>query len=93
VLTGSARLAQEARDREEILLRSRKAAHSRAELVAQRRLLGAQMASLQAQLAAVSGEQMLLEGAETRRERRFAKGEMRKSRRVTAPLNGVRNGR
>jgi circadian clock protein KaiC len=70
VLTGSARLAQEARDREaELLQRDESLRHERL-LVGRQKTLAAQLASLQAELSAIDGDLQQLRSHEQLRRTR-----------------------
>ena len=60
VLTGSARLAQEAKDRADRLLRTQEVERRTREIVRRRREIAAQIETLQAQLASEEGEMELL---------------------------------
>jgi circadian clock protein KaiC len=95
VLTGSARLAQEARDREDALARARDVQRAQQELDARRLALQAQIAALEAQLTDISTEMSAAAGREAKRTERVARDTraMRKSRRIATPhSNGVGNG-
>jgi circadian clock protein KaiC len=68
VLTGSARLAQEAKDKAAALVREQELRRSRSELERRRREIGAQIALLQAQLAGEEAEAGLFDREGTTRE-------------------------
>ena len=86
VLTGSARLAQEAKDRADRLLRTQEVERRTREIVRRRREIAAQIETLQAQLASEEGE-MNLEGSAREDQRaadRIALAQSRASRRAAS---------
>jgi circadian clock protein KaiC len=90
VLTGSARLAQEAKDQAAVLLREQETERRTRDLERQRRETAAQIELLQAQLASQTAEEAQLKQEDTAREDRLASdrvamGASRKSR--PAPVN------
>jgi KaiC/GvpD/RAD55 family RecA-like ATPase len=92
VLTGSARLGQEARDREAELNQVEQTVRMQTDLVTQRHAIEAQIAGLQAQLRGVAGDLDRLAGNQRRRGKR-ASGDQRAmsaSRRAPRP-NGLRH--
>ncbi|MBR1141568.1 MULTISPECIES: circadian clock protein KaiC [Bradyrhizobium] len=89
VLTGSARLAQEAKDRADRLLRTQEVERRTREIVRRRREIAAQIETLQAQLASEEGEMELLnlEGSAREDQRaadRIALAQSRASRRAAS---------
>ena len=95
VLTGSARVAQEARDREQQRRRAEESERREAELAARRRALEAQIDSLKAELEVVSQEALEVTARESRRRRQLADDEraMARSRGAEDPrLHPGRNG-
>ena len=89
VLTGSARLAQEAKDRADRLLRTQEVERRPREIVRRRREIAAQIETLQAQLASEEGEMELLnlEGSAREDQRaadRIALAQSRASRRAAS---------
>ena len=83
VLTGSSRLAQEAKERADARLRRQEAERKRQDLERRRLGLQAQITSLQAEFAAVeqAAEQVISEEQERERELRCERDNMAKSRR------------
>jgi len=73
VLTGSARIQQEAKEAAERLLRDQDATRRAREIERRRRQIAAQIEVLQAQLAGEEEEAGMLEGEATAREQRLAK--------------------
>jgi circadian clock protein KaiC len=94
VLTGSARLAEEARDREDELLRLEQAMRVQSDLAARRQLIETQIAALQDQLRTVAGDLERAAGEQRRRETRVD-GDRRamSASRHAAKANGARGGR
>ncbi|MGY4306428.1 circadian clock protein KaiC [Bradyrhizobium sp. USDA 4369] len=89
VLTGSARLAQEAKDRADRLLRTQEVERRTREIERRRREIAAQIETLQAQLASEEGEMELLnlEGSAREDQRaadRIALAQSRASRRAAS---------
>ena len=95
VLTGSARLAQEARDRDHEQARRAEDQRRHAELAAHRHGLEAQIQALQLQLAATGAELDAKVASEAGRRARADADHaaMAASRRVAATTNGARHGR
>jgi len=77
VLTGSARLAQEAREREQAMQREHDAERRNMEFARRRRRLEAQIEELQAQLADEQGELAALSGEASARDARAADERLR----------------
>jgi circadian clock protein KaiC len=94
VLTGSARLGQEARDREVELVKLEQTTRARGELAARRVAIAAQIGTLQAQLDVVSSDLDRISGEQRGHEQRAATDQqaMSTSRRAPKP-NGARHGR
>ena len=80
-LTGSARLAQEARDRDEELTRSEAAARRERELVGRHGSIAAQLAALQAELGGVAADLEHLRSGDRGRKERAAGDERAMTRR------------
>ena len=94
VLTGSARLGQEARDREDELVKLEETMRAQSELVARRQTIEAQIGTLEAQLRTVSNDLQRIDGQQARHKARVASDEqaMSASRRGSK-TNGARHGR
>jgi circadian clock protein KaiC len=94
VLTGSARLGQEARDREDELIALEQARRAQSDLAARRQSIEAQIAALQDQLRAVANDvDHVREDQQRRGERQVgARRAMSASRRASR-ANGARHGR
>jgi circadian clock protein KaiC len=94
VLTGSARLAQEARDREDVLLKVEDATRAQSELAVRRGALEAQIATLQDQLRTIAGDLDHMMSDRRRRAQRVGSDRraMAASRRAPKP-NGVHGGK
>jgi circadian clock protein KaiC len=94
VLTGSARLGQEARDREDELARLHATMRVQGDLAVRRQAIEAQIAALQDQLRTVAGDLERASGEQRRRETRVG-GDRRamSASRHTANTNGARGGR
>jgi circadian clock protein KaiC len=94
VLTGSARLGQEARDREDELIRLEDTMRVQRDLAARRQVIEAQIAGLQDQLRAVAGDLDRVMGDQRRREQRGGGDRRAMSASRHAPKsNGARGGR
>jgi circadian clock protein KaiC len=94
VLTGSARLGQEARDREDELIRLEDTMRVQSELAVRRHAIETQIATLQDQLRTVAGDLERVAGEQRRRETRIG-GDRRamSASRHAAKTNGARDGR
>jgi circadian clock protein KaiC len=94
VLTGSARLVQEARDREDALVKAEDATRAHHEVAVRRDALEAQLATLQDQLRTIAGELVHLTTDRRRRAQRAGgdRRAMAASRRAPKP-NGVHGAR
>ena len=94
VLTGSARLAQEARDREDALVKVDDATRAQNELAVRRDALEAQLAALQDQLRTIAGDLDQMRSERRRRAQRVGgdRRAMAASRRAPKP-NGVHGGK
>jgi len=90
VLTGSMRLAQEARERAAAEARSQRIAGKRRELERKRRVLEAQVAALQTEFSTEEAELELLIAAEEQASQRIVddRGDMARSRQVKGPRGG-----
>jgi circadian clock protein KaiC len=90
VLTGSARLAQEARERAEALMREQETERRGFDLERKRRALEAQIAALRAEFEAEAGEAERIIGQERTREAQLVEDRagMARSRRVNASDDG-----
>ncbi|MBL8972126.1 MAG: circadian clock protein KaiC [Myxococcales bacterium] len=90
VLTGSMRLAQEARERAAAEARSQRIAGTRRELERKRRVLEAQVAALQTEFSTEEAELELLIAAEEQASQRIVddRGDMARSRQVKGPRGG-----
>lgn len=93
-LTGSARLGQEARDREDEVIRSEAAMRVQSSLAVQRQAIEAQIADLQDQLRTIAVDLESATGKRRRREQRVGgdRRAMSVSRHAPRP-NGARNGK
>ncbi len=93
VLTGSARLAQEARDRERELRQREELAREQSRLLTRHKALEAQREALDVELQNAADELGRLTGDEQRRRERHAgdQKQMAKSRQVDLPRNGRSN--
>lgn len=93
-LTGSARLGQEARDREDEVIRSEAAIRVQSSLAVQRQAIEAQIADLQDQLRTIAVDLESATGKRRRREQRVGgdRRAMSVSRHAPRP-NGARNGK
>ncbi|MFA6472375.1 MAG: circadian clock protein KaiC [Candidatus Latescibacterota bacterium] len=82
VLTGSARLSQETKDNEQLLLRQQEIAHKQFELERKRKVMEAQVVLLQCEFEAEESEALVAIGIEKARNERFAQDQtkMAKSR-------------
>lgn len=94
VLTGSARLGQEARDREDELIRLEETMRVQSDLAIRRQAIETQIAALQEQLRAIAGDLDRVMGERRRREERVG-GDRRamSASRHAAKANGARGGR
>jgi circadian clock protein KaiC len=99
VLTGSARLAQEARDREKALVVVEQTVRAGVELASKRAAIAAQIAALQEQLQTITGAAERATGDDLRRSQRFVGDQraMSSSRRESVArskpkTNGARHG-
>jgi circadian clock protein KaiC len=94
VLTGSARLAQEARDRETELVRLDETARAQSDLAVRRRAIETEIAGLQGQLRAIAGDNDRMVKAVRRRGHRLIDDQraMSASRHAARP-NGARHGK
>lgn len=90
VLTGSMRLAQEARERAAAEARSQRIAGKRRELERKRRVLEAQVAALQTEFSTEEAELELLIAAEEQASQRIVedRSDMARSRQVKGPRGG-----
>lgn len=95
VLTGSARLAQEMREREEAAQREEDAAWAEQQLARKRTALRARIAELEAELGAAEDEARRRRQEEQRaaRTRSDARARMAESRQVAVPVDAATNGR
>jgi circadian clock protein KaiC len=94
VLTGSARLGQEAHDREDELLRLEDTMRVRSDLTVRRQAIEAQIAGLQDQLRAVAGDLERVVDERRRREQRVGGDRRAMSASRRAPKsNGARGGK
>jgi circadian clock protein KaiC len=93
-LTGSARLGQEARDREDEVIRSEAAMRAQNSLAVQRQAIEAQVADLQDQLRTIAVDLQSATGKQRRREQRVGgdRRAMSVSRHAPSP-NGARSGK
>jgi circadian clock protein KaiC len=93
VLTGSARLAREASDREDELLRLEETTRVQGDLTIRRQAINAQIAALQDQLRIIAGDLDRVMGEQRRRGRRLGgdRNAMSASRRAVK-ANGARSG-
>ncbi len=90
VLAGSARLAQEARERAEALVRQQEVDRSRREVQRRRAAMEARVAAIRAEFEAEDSEALHLIGQEVEREAHLAEDveRMKESRKMDAPGNG-----
>ena len=92
VLTGSARLAQEARDREHDTVKREDTARMRTDIDAKRRAIEAEIAALQAKLDGVAGDLDRLNGDQRRQKKRVVDERRAMSASRRAASNGAHHG-
>ena len=92
VLTGSARLAQEARDRESEVTRLEELSRQQGVAAARRKALEAQIEALKAEMAGLTSEEARIASAEHRRQKRLVEDEQAMAQSRRAAKNGARRG-
>ena len=92
VLTGSARLAQEARDREGEVTRLEELSRQQGVAAARRKALEAQIEALKAEMAGLTSEEARIASAEHRRQKRLVEDEQAMAQSRRAAKNGARRG-